>query len=699
MAEPRVRRKSKLTVAAVIAVLCCALAAWAGTVAWVQDLENRTWDWRLRFIAPFQPADPDIKIILIDQSSLEHFASNDAVTWPWFREMYAAVVQFLAVGGARGLAFDMLFTEPSSYGVDDDAALALGLRSSMPVILAAALRESRREQEGKRLMALSARNGTNAAFSPRRFGLEKESLHRFGSVLLPLPEFLDAAKGIGNVSATPDRDGVFRRVRPAGVVNDESVLSLPFALFAAAHAAPVYGPEIGTKLARDGKLVVRFRGGPGSYETYPIDSIIVSQRQLENGEQPLVLPTEFQNSYVFLGMNAPGLLDLRPTPLSALTPGVEFNATVLDNLIHDSFVREVTPLWNFLATAALVIACVSLSLFVPSGMLQFILILTTLFLYVATAALCAVLGWWLALFTPLGAGFLATLGLTAYQYSVEGRERRFLRGAFQQYVSPGVIDRILEDPDALSLGGERRELTIFFSDIAGFTSISEKLEPEALGRLLNRFLSEMTAVLMQEGGTVDKYVGDAIVAFWNAPLPVPQHAERGVRAAQACQQRIREIAPELRREFGVDISMRIGLHTGVVSVGNFGSDSRFNYTVIGDAANLASRLEGANKHFGTQVLVSESTYRALEHAIPCRRIAAVQVVGKSEAVSIYEPLPPSSAERAQSMEDALVKLERNDLDGARAAFERMLPDPVAERYLTRMRDDPSAGTLWILTEK
>ena len=224
------------------------------------------------------------------------------------------------------------------------------------------------------------------------------------------------------------------------------------------------------------------------------------------------------------------------------------------------------------------------------------------------------------------------------------------------------------------------------------------------------FLSEMAAIIMQSSGTVDKYVGDAIVAFWNAPLEVPDHAQRGVRAALQCQQRLEELAPEFEREFGLRIKMRIGLHTGSVNVGNFGSRDRFNYTMIGDAANLASRLEGANKAFGTDVLVSGETAAQLPGGHPLRKIADILVVGKKTVTTVYEPLSGQlSAQTQQALEryhSALEFFEAGDLERARDIFASLPHDPVVQRYLARIENTLSGHFRpeswhpeWNLTEK
>jgi len=219
------------------------------------------------------------------------------------------------------------------------------------------------------------------------------------------------------------------------------------------------------------------------------------------------------------------------------------------------------------------------------------------------------LGFWLPLVVQETGVAVTLFSAGLIYYTTEGRQKAFIKSAFKQYLSPAVIEQIIVHPERLKLGGERRELSIFFSDLEGFTGLSEGLDPEALTNLLNVYLTAMTDIIQEEGGTVDKYEGDAIIAFWNAPLEQQDHAVRCVRAVLRCQAKLAEMRPKFKEIIGKDLKMRIGVNTGHAVVGNMGSHSRFDYTMIGDAVNLAARLEGINKQFGTYVLISESTMK------------------------------------------------------------------------------------------
>jgi adenylate cyclase len=309
--------------------------------------------------------------------------------------------------------------------------------------------------------------------------------------------------------------------------------------------------------------------------------------------------------------------------------------------------------------------------------------------------------WW-----PVLPGSVAVLGGLvgglAASWATEGRQRRFLKQAFRHYLSPHVVERLLEDPDRLKLGGERRELTIMFSDLAGFTSLSEGLDPEELTALLNEYLTLMTDIILDEGGTLDKYEGDAIVAFWNAPLDQPDHAERACRAAVRCQRALAENRPRWRERCGRDLTMRVGLHTGEVVVGNLGSRQRFDYSILGDAANLAARLEGVNKVFGTGSLVSAETMQRAAGAVLGRELGQVRVVGRQEPVTVHElwglagDQPPATwAAYARALDHC----RAGRAEQARQAIAGLADDPVATAFAARLAADPGFAGLWNLTQK
>jgi len=668
----------------------------------LQGIENDTWDMRQQLLARPHEHDPKIKILMIDQSSIDHYARNEQIYWPWPRSLYNPVLQFLRKAGARGVAFDMLFTESSTH-VGDDQEFAKTVANSVPVVTAVSLRrddtsedprveELFREVQGKRRSAIEKYVTKGAAPTYR-------------SATFPIEMLLEASPALGNVTAEADSDKIFRRVFLGAYLGDTPVLDLPVALYNLTNPDSTRGAKLKELASKRGPFIIKFFGPSGTYDTYSIAAVINSWLKIEAGQNPDIPLEEFKDAYVFIGTNAPGLLDLRPIPLVGNYPGVELNATVLDNVMHDGFLREV-PLGVSLPLVLAFLALVA-TVSIRATRYQTAIISAAMSLWTAISFAFAWYGWWIPLVVPLLGALYVLLLIFLLQYRTEGRQHRFIKNAFQHYVTPEVIEQIVKDPSQLSLGGDKRRLTIFFSDIAGFTALSERLEPARLVAFLNKYLSEMTDILLSAEGTIDKYEGDAIIAFWNAPLVVQDHERRAVNAALLCQKRLRDLAPIFKKEFDVDLAMRVGIHSGFVTVGNFGSSTRFNYTIIGDAANLASRLEGVNKIFGTRTLVSGDTHEEAGDTFLWRRVGEVRVVGRREPVCLFEPLDPSHehtlAVRLKDFDHAMAFFEGGKLREAREIFATFADDPVSQAYCRRIDGELERGgsfsPVWNLTEK
>jgi adenylate cyclase len=318
-------------------------------------------------------------------------------------------------------------------------------------------------------------------------------------------------------------------------------------------------------------------------------------------------------------------------------------------------------------------------------------------------------GFWLPMVVQEAAVGFSIITALVVNYATEGRQKRFIKSAFKQYLSPSVIEQLIQHPERLKLGGERKILSIFFSDLEGFTSISEGLAPEELTALLNDYLSAMTNIVQEEGGTVDKYEGDAIIAFWNAPLEVPEHAIRAVRAALRCQTHLSALRTGFKKRIGQDMFMRIGINTGPAVVGNLGSHTRFDYTMLGDAVNLAARLEGVNKEFGTYTMISQSTRDLLQDEFAVRELARVAVVGRKEPVTVYEPMFVAEYETRKDLLNTFAKgLElfyKGDFRRALETFSTIQNlDPAAFAYADKCQtmgeNQPQNWQgVWVMTSK
>lgn len=692
----------KILSALVIWVLTSVLVSAGVRWYWLGEIEDRTWDWRVRSAARATDQDPKIVLVMIDQTSLEHFARKEKIFWPWPRSLYNPLLFFLKKAGAKAVAFDLLFTESSTY-VADDKEFSDVVGSSLPVVSAVAFRTTGEPVNDAGYMKLYSRQ-EQAAEKIAPYILPGTS-SEYVSAALPIDELLQSSAAFGNVSSRADDDQIFRRVHPAGYLRATPVLSLPFAMHSLLNSGEGVRAYLSEVSLPDGALLLRFHGPAGTYKTFSFHAITTSWIAMEAGEAPAVPLDEFKDAYVLVGANAPGLLDLRTVPFPGNFPGVEFHATALDNLIHRAFFQDVPQNVVILISVAALALVIASGLFLPFWNIP--IAVGQILVWVGACVGAAHLGWWLTMVVPFIGLAIAVLATAVVQYQVEGRRHRFIRNAFQYYISSEVIEKLVSDPSTLRLGGERRELTIFFSDIQGFTGISERLPADRLVQFLNRFLSEMSAIVLEHGGTLDKYQGDAVIAFWNAPVEIVDHQRQAIRAALRCQERLRELAPEFEREFGIQVRMRIGIHTGVVSVGNFGSSKRFNYTMIGDAANVASRLEGVNKVFGTTIIASDITREPIANEFTWRKLGSVRVVGRKEPIVVYHPVGMVADRQSDKVlsehERALRLFEQGNLVEARGAFEMLGDDSVAKAYIARIdkvsRDSRSFESVWELSEK
>jgi adenylate cyclase len=673
--------------------------------------EYTTWSWREKLLAQPSAYTKDIKIILLDQASLDWGASVNGLSWPWPREVYAPVVRFMQRAGAKIVSFDVLYTEASVYGVEDDQTFAQAMAENkvvLPIFL------------GEQARQAASWPTAVAPGSVKIQGLEQwQKQADLGAVnkthaTFPIDRLANAARLLSHADELPDSDGVFRRASLFRVFDRHIIPSMGLAAWlldkqdmTLSFDGSLHYQDKNIPTDGEGQLVLKFRGDSGTHQAFSAAAIIQSELHLRAGEKSAIDPAQFKDKYVFFGFSAPGLKDLRPTPVSGDYPGVEVHATVLDNLLAGDAVKTF-PAWLAFGIA-LILACLASYMLIQSKrMLSLVLVFavfTPVSLLIGFAAYSRNYNW-PVLFVG-AAIILALVNSVILKYLTEGRKKRAIQNMFQRYLSKEYIEILKKNPTLLKLGGETRELSIFFSDIQGFTTISEKLTPEQLVQFLNSYLTDMTDIITDEGGTLDKYEGDAIIAFTNAPLTQEDHAERMCRSVLKCQRRLAERREEFFQQTGAWIYNRIGIHSGAVVVGNFGSKTRFNYTMLGDAANLAARLEGANKFFGTYTMISEATKQQTGDAFLWRETGTIRVVGRNTPVTVYEllgfkgeALPPA----IQTFNQGQVLYKQGELAAAAAVFTTLPDDPVAKVYLQRCLVEkgslnPDWDGVWVLHEK
>jgi len=690
-----------------------ALAAWG--LGWLDPWEARTWDWRASAMATGK-ADPRVAMILLDQASLDWAQEEMSISWPWPRELYAAMLAYLKDQGAAAAAFDVLYTEPSKYGLEDDLAFARAAADFGPFVGALFVGESTGKEtswpEGfpRPCPDIAGISGWLKAHPKARVQFPRASL--------PVRELAQSAGLLANVHLNPDEDGVYRRARLLSVFDGRAVPSLGLGAYLSAHPdAPVALEsdsltvgEASIPLDENLCAILRFRGPAGTFPAYSAAAVLQSHIRRISGQKPTITnPDAFSGKYVLFGFSAPGLFDLRSAPTGGVYPGVEIHATMLDNLLNNDFMREAPAWMVVLAVFAAALIAATGATFWARPPFSIVVFSAALALPAGASLAAYAGGVWLPLVAMEAAAAMAILSSITMNYAFEGRQRQFIKDAFGQYLSPAVVEQLIAHPEKLNLGGERKTLSIFFSDLEGFTSISEGMEPEELTALLNDYLSAMTDIIHEHGGTVDKYEGDAIIAFWNAPVDVKDHAARMVKSALECQAKLAELRPSFRERTGHALFMRIGMNTGPAVVGNLGSKTRFDYTMLGDAVNLAARLEGANKQFGTYTMISDSTKQQLGEEIATRRLARLAVVGKKLPVLVHEPMTRGQYKERkpvlQAFERALDLFFEGKFSEAEQGFLALADqDPPSAAYVKKCRrlaaDPPQDWQgVWVMTSK
>jgi adenylate cyclase len=645
---------------------------------------------------PLPPASGQVVVVTLGQPDLDFF-QKQGVSWPWPRQLYAPIIEFCQRGGARAVIFDVLYTEGSVYGAEDDQRLSQAMEASGRVVLPFFLTRQAKGVEPQTQEVLR-----RASLLIK--GAPPAGLTIYQGMTTPIPPLLKAAAALGNVECGPDPDGIYRRLPLVSMCQGRFLPLLSFGAFCNVQAPGEWRFQSGdlvrgdyrVPLDREGRVLLKFRGPGARFKRLSAANIIQSEERLKHGMAPFYRPEDLAGKWVLVGFTAPGLMDLKPTPLAPVYPGAELHATLLDNLLKGDFLRTA-PSW-FVWLWALVLAGIVTLVVLFSARLWTTLAALALLLAVNVGGslLAFRASWWADPVAPGVALGLAFALATAYSYATEGRQKLAIRRMFSHYMSEKVIAHLMEHPELLNLGGERRHVTLFFSDLAGFTSISERLSAEEVVGLLNDYLSRMTDIILDEEGTVDKFEGDAIMAFWGAPLPQEDQALRACRAALRQQAALAELNQRFQDLGLPPLSMRIGLHTGEAVVGNLGSEKRFDYTAIGDTVNLASRLEGLNKFYGTYILASETTMAECGDGIRFREVDRVAVKGKETAVAVYQPLGLTdglaSEETALSKEfaEALEFYRQEKFPEAAARFQDILAKHAGDRpsqvFLERCQD-------------
>jgi adenylate cyclase len=625
----------------------------------LEILDDKTLDFRHVLRGPLPP-DPAITIVGIDEASLAALGR-----WPWPRARIATLVDALSGGGAAAIGFDVVFdqrdealdlstaadlvrdapdrpsrellAELSGYG---DRALAASLRASGRVVLAFFA-----ELDGPPDPQLAADAARVPQLAVRQLGGDDAAgralIPAVRRLHVPVPA-LAAAADLGHINVLPDADGLYRR--------------LPLVLRAGDRLLPAFSLRLAARLQRGGALMITL-ARDGVHDLRLGERVLTTNPAAEVWVNHLGPPGRFRrvsaadvlagrvpadairDRIVLVGFTAAGFDEIS-TPFAPVVPGVELQATAVDNLLLGRSLWR--PWWAVPAEAFLIVGlalATGLALQRLSVGPAVVVALALALVYGGLSQLCfSRFGLALGAFYPLAGMSFALLGGAVYQAVTEQREKQAVREAFRHYLSPEVTELLASDPSRLQLGGHRSPLTILFSDIRGFTTLAEQMPPETLGQFLIEYLSAMTDVVFRHKGLVDKYIGDAVMAFWGAPVAIPDHAVRCCEAALDMLDALEGLNADWETRGLPRLEIGIGIHTGEPIVGNFGSVDRFDYTAVGDDVNLTSRLEGMNKAYGTHVLISESTLAAVEGRFATREVARIRVRGREQETVIHELL-------------------------------------------------------------
>ncbi len=636
-----------------IALASTATALLLYRVPLLQTMEWKIYDLEFRVLTNPADASRDIVMIEVDEESLELMADNGFGRFPYPRDTYALLLNFLERARSRVITFDIPFIEPDSgtEGPARDQELVEATRRLGNVIHAFMVSDIYKHRPES---------------PPRgdyRLGPEVEE---HDMVKLPYPGLVQASRMLGNTFFVFDSDGPVRRIVPFVRQGDVYYPSLGIATaMVALNLRPSDvsldggGLHLGTitiplfdvekeylERIHSRHMLVNYRGGPflsseqrarRTYRSYKIWDLLLSEMKIENSEKPVIDPSEFRDKIVFIATTAPGLSDVFQTPFGSegRMPGMQVHASVVDDILNRSFLRPAPRSWSIILLGISTLLVGILGVYVGFWW-SLGAAFAIGFADAGIAAFSFRHGFWLACVPTVIGLILAQFTSVAYKYFVEDRAKRQVKSLFSRYVSPVVVKELIEDPSKARLGGQRREMSVLFSDIRGFTTFSEARQPEEVIHQLNEYFTRMVELLFQHHGTLDKFVGDMIMGLFNAPILDPDHADHAVRMGLAMLEELKILNARWAQEGRPSLDIGVGINTGDMIVGNVGSERTLSYTVLGDNVNLGSRLESLNKQYHSHIIISESTRSRLKGSYFIRPLGKVKVKGKTVDVEIFE---------------------------------------------------------------
>lgn len=597
----------------------------------------------------------DVVLVDIDEETIERYADSFG-RWPWPRYVHKELLSYIAEGEPALVLFDILFTEPQKNSADDE-------------LLAQASRETKNVSHGALFLPENAdKNKTfkpipeNRTLPPLPLWLSRPSswpkANHFNSVALPNQKLWLETPFVHSVNVDIDDDGYARRVPLVVPYGEYWFPSLSFQAILQKFSQPLLKLEdneralqlvdasgsILRKIPIDdqGQFPLHFYSDLGGFPQVRAAQIFASATAIQAGkiDEIQIEPSYFKDKIVIIGASAMALNDLKSTPMSKSTPGMFLHATALSNILQKDYLIEAPKATGFILSILLILLC-HFCLFMTEGF--FVRNVLPGSIVLGYGVLCLLSFKYFSLHLPMALPLIVSFASLLHGYAqiafVERRDRKQIESTFSKYVSPSVTQHLIETgTNPTAEVGRWKEISILFSDIRGFTTLSEKMAPHFLVEFLNDYLSAMSDIIFETDGTLDKYIGDAVMAYWGAPVEEPQHALRAVTTALKMTRAIQNFNKTKVANGYPHLTIGIGIHTGKAIIGNIGGKKRIDYTIIGDNVNLASRIEGLTKQYHVPVLISQSTYEFIKEEMVCRPIDVVIVKGKTQSVTLYEPL-------------------------------------------------------------
>jgi adenylate cyclase len=624
-----------------------------------ESFEAKSYDLRFSSLRGVVPPSPNIGIIKIDDKSIAEFGR-----FPWSRIQYVRLLQRLSEAGAKAVLFDVTFSEPEAAAIDKSFAAAI-------------------KKSGNVGLAVT-------------FDIDS-NFHAVNSTHT-LAKIEKGAAGLGHINLIPEDDGVFRRNQLFIEVDGKKIPSL--GLLGAMMALGKVGFDtrpyeiilnnIHIPVDANDFMWLNFTGPPGRYASYSFADIVLGR----------VNPEQLKGKTLFVGATALGIYDMRVTPFSGNTPGVEVHATVADNILSGRFIRRtgLESIYDivFIFTLGLIAFYLTRRMGFYAAFPAAILLSSV---YVWFVYWMFKQGHWISMVYPPMAVLLALLVGGSFRYLVLERSVRELRSIFSSYHSDKLVARLEEEPEAAKIGGDNKDVTIIFTDIKGFTAFSEKHTPQEVVNRLNEYLGVMVQVIEEYDGYVDKFIGDGIMAYWGAPLAQADHAKLAIACVLAMKQSMEELCAKWNSEGVEPFAIRAGVQSGEVVAGNIGlRGKKMEYTVIGDTVNQAARLESSAKYYGVDTLVGENSYRSTCDTFSYRELDKIRMVGKQVPVTVYELIGPKTAEENilnEQFATALAIYRSTDWGKAEKLFAAIVAefpdDRPSEMYLERCQYFKGAG--------